>query len=116
MASTNPEPRSLRRSGSTKASPRIRHVRGRDSRLGAEPYDLEEMAEKAEAAGKQVELVALERIGGMRQAIEQGVLADQRFPAERDSVKQQPVPLSIIPAECGGSDACSGVSGNPRSA
>jgi altronate dehydratase large subunit len=82
---------------------------------GHEPYNLEEMAEKAEAAGKRVELVTLEKIGGMRQAIEQGVLAAQQFLAERDSVKRQPVPLSsiILGTECGGSDACSGISGNP---
>ncbi|MCL6517353.1 MAG: UxaA family hydrolase [Alicyclobacillus sp.] len=82
---------------------------------GHEPYDLQRIAAKAEAAGKKVELITLEQVGGMRRAIERGVLAAQRFTAERGEAKRQPVPLSriILGTECGGSDACSGISGNP---
>ncbi|MCF8565837.1 UxaA family hydrolase [Alicyclobacillus tolerans] len=82
---------------------------------GHEPYDLSELAKTAEQSGKKVELVTLEQAGGMRHAIELGSAAASQFMRERDSVPRVPVPLSslILATECGGSDACSGISGNP---
>ncbi|MFO2549464.1 UxaA family hydrolase [Alicyclobacillus cycloheptanicus] len=82
---------------------------------GHEPYDLQSIAATAEAAGKSVELIVLEQVGGMRRAIELGVARTRQMVRDRDAVQREPVPLSeiILGTECGGSDACSGISANP---
>ncbi|WAH35243.1 UxaA family hydrolase [Alicyclobacillus dauci] len=82
---------------------------------GHEPIDLESLVGRARTAGKQVQLVSLSTVGGIRKAIEVGTEFVNTYLAERDQVRRQPVPLSsiILGTECGGSDACSGISGNP---
>ena len=82
---------------------------------GHEPYDLQALANAAAAAGKPVELITLRGSGGMRQAVQKGVNAAAQFVKDSASVLQEPVPLAdvILGTECGGSDACSGISANP---
>ncbi|WP_083486555.1 UxaA family hydrolase [Alicyclobacillus ferrooxydans] len=82
---------------------------------GHEPYDLQALANAAVAAGKAVELITLRASGGMRQAVQKGVNAATQFVKDSASVLQEPVPLAdvILGTECGGSDACSGISANP---
>lgn len=82
---------------------------------GHEPFDLMEIADAAVVAGKPVELITLEQVGGMRQAIERGQHSAKLFLADRDQSPQESVPLSniLLGTECGGSDACSGISANP---
>ncbi len=82
---------------------------------GQEPFDLIDIAQKAQACGKPVELITLKAVGGMKKAIETGTVAARSFVRERDLVPRVPVSLSsiILGTECGGSDACSGISGNP---
>ncbi|MHB1685501.1 MAG: UxaA family hydrolase [Bacilli bacterium] len=82
---------------------------------GHEPYDLDSLAKCAETAGKRVDLITLQAAGGMRQAITHGTRSAKAFMMERDSTPRTPIPLSsiILATECGGSDACSGISANP---
>lgn len=82
---------------------------------GDEPFDAARIAEFAESAGKKVKLIQLNAIGGIRSAITAGHQAAQSFMAIRDQAKRVKVPLSavMLGTECGGSDACSGISGNP---
>lgn len=82
---------------------------------GHEPYNLNKLVGDARASGKRAELISLEEVGGIRNAVKSGVQLAQTWMAERDEVKRIKVPLSsiILGTECGGSDACSGISGNP---
>lgn len=82
---------------------------------GHEPYNLQGLVDAAREAGKRAELIALEEVGGIRNALKAGVQFSETWMAERDGVKRVRVPLSsiILGTECGGSDACSGISGNP---
>lgn len=82
---------------------------------GDEPFDVLALADSAREAGKQVEVIQLRETGGIRRAILQGREAAQRFISEADDVVRVAVSLSsvILGTECGGSDACSGISGNP---
>lgn len=82
---------------------------------GHEPYDLVSVASTAAAAGKAVELIELDKVGGMRHAIERGVERAKQLVRDSVSVQREPVFLSevILGTECGGSDACSGISANP---
>lgn len=82
---------------------------------GYEPYDLQKLLQDAQSAGKQVALVTLQTAGGMRGAIEQGIGFAKQWVMDREAVQRVPLPLAstILGTECGGSDACSGISGNP---
>ncbi|GGJ08728.1 carbohydrate hydrolase [Alicyclobacillus cellulosilyticus] len=82
---------------------------------GGEPFDVQALAAEAEQAGKRVALVSLRQAGGIRQAIAQGAAAARAFLEARDRVRREPISLAdiILGTECGGSDACSGISANP---
>lgn len=82
---------------------------------GHEPYDLGDLKARAAEAGKQVEIVTLEEMGGIRNALKAGVSLAEGWMRDRDTVQKVEVPLAsiILGTECGGSDACSGISGNP---
>ncbi len=82
---------------------------------GRETFNVDALAKEAEAAGKQVEVITLKDAGGMRRTLEQGVRVASAFVAEGAKSERVPISLSdiILGTECGGSDACSGISGNP---
>lgn len=82
---------------------------------GHESFDSQEIAASAIAAGKATELITLENIGGMRRAIERGVERAKLFVRDRESIQRESISLAdiILGTECGGSDACSGISANP---
>jgi altronate dehydratase large subunit len=60
-------------------------------------------------------VVTLEEAGGTRHAAEAAADRARAWLAEAQQVKREPVPVShlILATECGGSDACSGLSANP---
>ena len=60
-------------------------------------------------------LVTLQRAGGTRHAADQITQAAKQYVVEAKELKRQPAPLEklILATECGGSDACSGLSANP---
>ncbi|MCL4351559.1 MAG: UxaA family hydrolase [Firmicutes bacterium] len=60
-------------------------------------------------------LITLQKAGGTRRAADQITQAAKQYLAEAQDLKRQPAPLEklILATECGGSDACSGLSANP---
>ncbi|MFB5192451.1 UxaA family hydrolase [Alicyclobacillus fastidiosus] len=82
---------------------------------GHEPFDLARLVSRARAAGKQAELVSLTQVGGISHAVARGTELANEWLVTRDSVQRVQVPLAniLLGTECGGSDACSGISGNP---
>ena len=82
---------------------------------GDEPYGGAAIAAAAAAAGKRAEFVALGQAGGIRAATERGAAAAAAYLRSAQDARREPVPLSaiVLGTECGGSDACSGISGNP---
>jgi altronate dehydratase large subunit len=82
---------------------------------GSEPFSVDAIGAAAEAAGKRVGVITLQQSGGMRRAIDEGARLARVFVSEREDAARIPVPLSsiILGTECGGSDACSGISANP---
>ena len=61
------------------------------------------------------ELITLERAGGRKRAQAQAEVAAQRFVQEAQRLSRKPAGLEhlLLATECGGSDACSGISANP---
>ncbi|MCL6632580.1 MAG: UxaA family hydrolase [Alicyclobacillus herbarius] len=82
---------------------------------GHEPYDLHKLKAAARAAGKPAELLVLTEMGGVRRALREGIQWVSTQVEARAGVQRVEVPLAsiILGTECGGSDACSGISGNP---
>jgi altronate dehydratase large subunit len=65
--------------------------------------------------GKPVELVSIQEYGGTLDSIAQGAKLAARMVQEASAQKRVPFVFSdlIVGTECGGSDACSGLSANP---
>ncbi|WP_239565270.1 UxaA family hydrolase [Brevibacillus fulvus] len=83
--------------------------------LGCETHQARSVAGELKKAGKPVEVVSIQDYGGTLSAIAEGAkIAAQMV---QDASAQQRVPFRfdelIIGTECGGSDACSGLSANP---
>ncbi len=83
--------------------------------LGCEQMNRPRLLEEIERSGRPVSLLVIQKTGGTRATIEAG----QHWLGQAiESVKKTPlVPLDvgdlIIGTECGGSDACSGITANP---
>jgi len=65
--------------------------------------------------GKPVELVLIQDAGGTLRATEQAARAAALLLQDASEQRREPCPVSelILGTECGGSDACSGISANP---
>ncbi len=65
--------------------------------------------------GKPVELVLIQQSGGTLRASEDAARAAALMLQDASEVRREPCPVSelILGTECGGSDACSGISANP---
>lgn len=84
--------------------------------LGCEELEAEKVAEAARAAGQQnVKVVIIQREGGTLKAIAKGAQYAREFASLASQFKQEEISFDdiIFSTECGGSDACSGISGNP---
>lgn len=83
--------------------------------LGCETADGECLASQIGEAGKPVELIRIQEDGGTYRTAEKGADLVRRLQAELNRMEREPFPLSelIVATECGGSDAHSGLSGNP---
>jgi len=70
---------------------------------------------KKQCPYKPVHLVIIQEEGGELKAIESGSAAAQQMVLEASMITREPIDVSelILGTECGGSDACSGLSGNP---
>ena len=85
--------------------------------LGCEVVRAQDVAAaiKKECPYKEVHLVIIQDEGGSYNAIQAGSIAAHRMVLAASLVTRQPVSVAeiILGTECGGSDACSGLSANP---
>ncbi|WP_249315627.1 UxaA family hydrolase [Bacillus sp. FJAT-49711] len=83
--------------------------------LGCETHQARSVADEIKKTGKPVETVSIQDYGGTLTAIAEGAKIAAKM--VQDASAQQRVTFSfdelIIGTECGGSDACSGISANP---
>ncbi len=59
--------------------------------------------------------LTIQAAGGTRKSVEAGIKAVEQLLPKADAARRSPVPLSklILAENCGGSDACSGITANP---
>ena len=83
--------------------------------LGCEQVIPEEVAHAIAASGKRVEVVVIQDVHGVRNAIKIGRKLLRELVAQSRQAERVPIPVSslILGTECGGSDAMSGVAANP---
>jgi altronate dehydratase large subunit len=83
--------------------------------LGCETHQGWKVADEIAKSGKPVELVSIQDHGGTLMAIAQGAKIAARMVQDASAVMREPFDFSelIVGTECGGSDACSGLSANP---
>lgn len=83
--------------------------------LGCETHQAKSVATELKKTGKPVELVSIQDEGGTLDAIARGAKVAAKMVREASSQRRVPCEISdlIIGTECGGSDACSGLSANP---
>lgn len=83
--------------------------------MGHEAVSMEMLAAAAWSTHKPVVVVNIREQGGMRASIRFGAAAARQLLAEAAGIEREPVAVSelILGTECGGSDACSGISANP---
>lgn len=72
-------------------------------------------AEVAGAGSRRPVVLSIQACGGVRPAVEAGFAAGLRMLREVDAARQTPRPLAdlTVGTNCGGSDACSGITANP---
>lgn len=83
--------------------------------VGLETTSTGIVTEMIERAGKRVETVVLQEVGGTIEATTQGIRKAARMAVEASRQRRVELPLShlCIGVECGGSDGTSGLSANP---
>ncbi|MGP4079921.1 UxaA family hydrolase [Pseudalkalibacillus sp. R45] len=83
--------------------------------LGCETHQARSVADDIRESGKPVEVVSIQDHGGTLTAIAEGAKAAVKMVQEASMEQLVPFDFSelIIGTECGGSDACSGLSANP---
>ena len=82
--------------------------------LGCEGTDVERLYKTIQASGKPVEVIGIQELGGMTNAIAEGVRAAQKLSMQISGMQRQPVDISnyVMGIKCGGSDATSGLASN----
>jgi altronate dehydratase large subunit len=83
--------------------------------LGCETHQARSIAEEIAKSGKPVEVVSIQDHGGTLMAIAQGAKIAAQMVQDASTLMREPCDFSelIVGTECGGSDACSGISANP---
>lgn len=83
--------------------------------MGNEKVSVEMIAEAARYSNKPVVEITIRKHGGIKKSIEAGKEAAEAMLGEAAKIQRKPVSISeiIFGTECGGSDACSGISANP---
>ncbi len=83
--------------------------------LGCEQMNRPRLLEAIERSGRPVSLLVIQKSGGTRASIEAGRHWVEQAIASLEKTPRAPLSLSdlIIGTECGGSDACSGITANP---
>jgi len=83
--------------------------------LGCETHQAQRVAEAIARTGKPVELVTIQDSGGTLMAVAEGARVAAQLVQDASMLQREPCHVSelIVGTECGGSDACSGLSANP---
>lgn len=85
--------------------------------LGCEVIRAQDIAAeiKKQCPYKPVHTIIIQDEGGSNKSIQAGAVAAQNMMIEASMLKREPIDVAelILGTECGGSDACSGLSGNP---
>lgn len=83
--------------------------------LGTEDIGSERLADRISSAGKAVETLSIREAGGTRAALERGTEIVSSLNEEASRARREKADASelIFGAECGGSDATSGIAANP---
>ena len=83
--------------------------------LGCEVVDAPLVASKISESGKPVKSLVIQDVGGSPKTVREGVKIIKEMLAYASRLKKERVDLDslILGVECGGSDACSGLSANP---
>lgn len=83
--------------------------------LGCENFRKRQLADVIEASGREVNLITIQSSGGTGPAIEEGRTWVKEAVASLRSQRRVPMDVSelVIGTICGGSDATSGITGNP---
>lgn len=83
--------------------------------LGCETHQARSVAGEISKSGKPVEVVSIQDYGGTLSAITEGAKIATKMVQDASVQIREPIDLSelIVGTECGGSDACSGISANP---
>jgi altronate dehydratase large subunit len=83
--------------------------------LGCELLDAPSLASKIAESGKPVKSLVIQEVGGSPKTIREGVRIVREMMARASRLKRERIGLDslILGVECGGSDACSGLSANP---
>ncbi|MEH7117043.1 UxaA family hydrolase [Neobacillus vireti] len=83
--------------------------------LGCETHQARSVAGELAKIGKPVELVSIQDEGGTLDAIARGAKLAAKMVQNASTQRRVPCKLSelMVGTECGGSDACSGISANP---
>ncbi|MDQ2081136.1 UxaA family hydrolase [Xanthobacteraceae bacterium Astr-EGSB] len=83
--------------------------------LGCESTEIEKVVAGIRAAGKRVEVIGLQDIGGAARTRAEGTLIVQDMVAEASRAKPVPCPLSdiVLGMKCGSSDTTQGLSATP---
>ncbi|MCS0543491.1 UxaA family hydrolase, partial [Aeromonas veronii] len=83
--------------------------------LGCETHQARSVAEEIAKSGKPVETVSIQENGGTLQTIANAAKIAAKMVQDASAIMREPCHVSelIVGTECGGSDACSGLSANP---
>jgi altronate dehydratase large subunit len=83
--------------------------------LGCESVQSNLIVDAIAATGKTVERVVIQEVGGVTKTYDRAASIVERLLREAEEVEKETFPLSelVVGTECGGSDACSGISANP---
>jgi len=85
--------------------------------LGCETIGVPEVAEEIVKSGKPLETLIIQDNGGTLESIRKGSQIAQKLVEYASQLKREEVGIEflIVATQCGGSDACSGISANPAS-
>ena len=85
--------------------------------LGCETISAPEAKEEIVSSKKPVEILIIQDSGGTQQSIQKGSIIARKLLEYAGKLEREPVDIGslIVATQCGGSDACSGISGNPSS-
>ena len=83
--------------------------------LGCELLDAPSLASKIAESGKPVKSLVIQEVGGSPKTIREGIRIVKEMMVHASRLKRERIGLDslILGVECGGSDACSGLSANP---